>query len=500
MASPLLIRADASPVTGTGHLMRCLALAQAWQDLGGAARFLVGAGVPAAVARLREEGFPAEELTLAPGGKEDVERTLAAASAAGAGWVVLDGYSFGTGFQDAVKKAGFKLLALDDFAHASHVIADFVLNQNLGAGEELYATRDPSTRLLLGPRYALLRREFAAWSNRRGDVRESARNILVTLGGVDAGNVMLRVAGALGPLPAETRVAIVAGGDHAHRRELAALCRREGPRFHLRRPARGMPALMAWADLAVSGGGSTCWELAFLGVPALSVTLAENQRRVAAALAEAGATRALGWHEALDARSLRAAVFELARDPAARRQMSRRGRELVDGRGAMRVAALLRGDAFTLRRATPDDCRLLWEWANDPAVRASSFSPAPIPWEDHRRWFAARLAAPETLILVAELDRGIPLGQIRFDGAGGAAEIDVSVASRFRGAGFGSRLIGRGTEELFRRSAVREAYAVVRRENASARLAFAQAGFTETGREERGGTAAIRFRMRAHRD
>src|SRR5215216_4793334 len=160
---PLLIRADASAQIGTGHIMRCLALAQAWQAQGGAVTFATMKTLPDALqTRLQNEHIVLHLLDTKPGSADDAAQTAALAASLGAA-VVVDGYHFGGDYQYTLKSAGLKLLFIDDNVHADHYYADFVLNQNIYANEAMYANREPRTILLLGPRYVLLRLEFWRW-------------------------------------------------------------------------------------------------------------------------------------------------------------------------------------------------------------------------------------------------------------------------------------------------------------------------------------------------
>jgi RimJ/RimL family protein N-acetyltransferase len=126
----------------------------------------------------------------------------------------------------------------------------------------------------------------------------------------------------------------------------------------------------------------------------------------------------------------------------------------------------------------------LWEWANDPEVRAAAFATGFIPWEDHVQWFSRKLADPGFHLFLVEDDRGTPVGQVRFDVIGeGEAEIDVSIAKHRRGSGYGARAINMAVEELFNTSTVRLVHSYIKVDNQKSLRAFDQAGFFPRGRE-----------------
>ncbi|MDR3400888.1 MAG: UDP-2,4-diacetamido-2,4,6-trideoxy-beta-L-altropyranose hydrolase [Chthoniobacter sp.] len=342
-----MVRADASPAIGTGHVMRSLALAQSWcgsRDPGTAvkrAAFLMSSTTAAIDERLRTVGMTLARLEAPLGTRAEVEETIRFAREAGAGWVVLDGYHFLPDMQGALRAAGLRVLCIDDNGDAADYQADVILNHNFHARAELYPHRSATTRLLLGPGYALLRPEFtAAWPTRR--TPPVARKLLVTLGGADPANATQMVLAALQELPIEgLEVVVVVGGSNLRQKELEQLAAGIGAHIRVVHDAPNMAELMAWADLAVATASVTTLELACMGLPALLMVLAENQRLIAEYLHEQGLARYLGWHHELNPVRLREAIFALAGDPKTRDNMSARGRSLVDGRGAGRVAAEL---------------------------------------------------------------------------------------------------------------------------------------------------------------
>jgi len=340
----LLLRTDASLKIGTGHAMRCLALAQAWQDAGGRAVFAMAEATPAVQERLRGEGVEVVSLRGTPGSQEDSGQTALLAANNGADWVVVDGYQFGADYQLALKRAGHKILFIDDNGHAEHYSADLVLNQNAYASEDMYRNRESGTGLLLGLHYAILRREFRRWHLERPDGlgsenKRPVTKVLVTLGGSDAGDLTLRVIEALEHVqPATIEVRIVAYGSSAFTELETAATK---ARVRLLRNVTSMPELMAWADIAVSGAGTTVLELAFMGVPAILLVTAENQRSNAQEWEGLGLAQNLGDATHLSAEQLAGAVSALIADRERRTTMARSARTLVDGLGAERVVAKL---------------------------------------------------------------------------------------------------------------------------------------------------------------
>jgi len=340
-AVTLILRADAGPQIGTGHVMRCLALAEPWLQAGSGVA-MVAAQLPATLAnRINISGIKLQMLSAAPGGEADAKELAQIAKKQNADWVVVDGYHFDADYQRALKKAGLRVLFFDDFGHAKHYCADFVLNQNLGAGENLYPSRESQTRLLLGTRFVQLRNEFSKWRDWRRTISLHAKKVLVTLGGSDSENVTLKAVRAIRQIPdLKCEATIVIGGGNPHGEELKSAAQ-NSPAIRILQNAGNMPELMAEADLAIAAGGTTAWELAFMGLPELMIVMADNQRSNAEQLQFSGVARNLGWHENLTPEKIAGEIADLAGDFSARGEMSKRGRELVDGRGSERVMSCL---------------------------------------------------------------------------------------------------------------------------------------------------------------
>jgi UDP-2,4-diacetamido-2,4,6-trideoxy-beta-L-altropyranose hydrolase len=333
----LLLRADGHAGIGGGHVMRCLALAQAWRDTGGRAVFATAALAPALRQRLLNEGIPYFSVGGVPGSQGDALETIAIGERCSAAVAVIDGYHFDARFRGPLHAAGLATVAIDDNGEVGQCADDIIVNQNLHAAGDLYRYGEGRSKLLLGTAYALLRREFRHGIRTAGCKDGTVRNFLVTLGTADSGNVTSRVIAALKGLDlAGIEVRVVIGGESPHRTEIEAACSKLSNVHALRDPGTGMADLIAAADFAVTAGGSTMWELAAMGVPFVSVVTADNQRRAAAAMAAFGFPSVDAAH--LEA-ELSGQLRKLVPDAPRRGALSDIGRRLVDSEGASRVCS-----------------------------------------------------------------------------------------------------------------------------------------------------------------
>ncbi len=317
--------------------MRCLALAQAWQQAGGEVHLVSLDLAPWLAERCRLEGIAVEVLDGKPGGRDDAPRTAAAAKAVGADWAVVDGYHLDPAYHQVIRDRGIKLLVVDDTAHLEHYGADLVLNQNLHADEGMYSGLISDARLLLGPHYVLLRSEFTRWADWKREFPARASRLLLSLGGGVWSDLASRVLAGLEPVMREGLEVVVCGGSATLASQLQSAAPDVTSRLSFAADVDDVPQMMADVDLALSAAGTTCWELALLQVPGLVFALADNQRPVAAALASAGAAINLGWLDEVTPETISRQTGDLIRDVDTRREMAGRARDLVDGRGAGRV-------------------------------------------------------------------------------------------------------------------------------------------------------------------
>lgn len=504
MIGRLVIRADADSVMGTGHVMRCLALAEAWIDRDGEVLF-VGRIEPEPLRRRMESaGVGLVELTGCHPAPADLAAMCFLAGEQldqqnALGWLVLDGYHFDGSYLQAMRDAGWQLLVIDDLGQIPEYHCEVLLNQNLYAPSLVYQC-SPGTVMLLGPRYALLRREFRCLGEERS-LPDSAQRLLITMGGGDEHNVTAKVLSALALSGLEDiEVKAVLGPANSHAKELGALVAGLPFRCELARNVADMAALIRWADAAVTAAGITTYELACAGTPFVTLVTANNQEANANKFAEHEVALNLGWYDVIAPDKLASRLREFLCDGGQLRDQAAKGRELVDGRGAERVVSVLLAKGVHLRPAEWTDADLLLRWANDQETRKNSFRSEFIGPEEHQEWLAAKFADPDCRLWLVSLSGGVQAGMVRFDLGTESAEISVNLAPDLRGQGMGSILIRAACAKLFREEQGMESIlALVKVGNHASLAAFAKTGFVAQGETEHCSMPTVPLRLQRNR-
>jgi UDP-2,4-diacetamido-2,4,6-trideoxy-beta-L-altropyranose hydrolase len=274
----VLIRADASSAIGTGHIMRCLVLAQLLQDAGFTVAFLCREVPEHLVQRIRQAGYPLLPVTAAAGDAE-LQEIVGLVNAQQARLLVFDHYGLDADFEQAVSSAsGVRVLVIDDTYQRHH--ADILLNPNIYAEAEAYAGLVPATcRVLCGLGWALVRKEFRVATTHAQKKRSpGAVDILVTLGGSDPDNITSDVLDALAGIDSPRVTAtVVIGPASTHREAVQASAAALAERAQVISNAGNMAQLMRSADCVITASGGTFIETLFCSVPTLLVNIASNQ-------------------------------------------------------------------------------------------------------------------------------------------------------------------------------------------------------------------------------
>ena len=362
----VVFRVDASLDMGTGHVMRCLTLANALREKGYECHFICREHEGNLVDFVLGQGFHAHPLACSPttasNGWEYEGEELAHAAWLGASqredagacqkvlekikpqWLVVDHYALDCQWEQALKPYYERLMVIDDLADRSHQ-CELLLDQTFGRQVEDYAPWVPAgCKMLCGAHYALLRPEFAEWRSYSLERRQipQLKHILVTMGGVDKDNVTGSILDALDRmnLPAGCRITVVMGATAPW---LDTVCQQAKTISHPTNVLVGvndMARLMADSDLAIGAAGATSWERCCLGLPTIMVVLAENQKRAASELVKAGAVTVFTL-ETGALISFERVFSELANEPDRLARMGKHACIVADGKGVHRVADLL---------------------------------------------------------------------------------------------------------------------------------------------------------------
>ncbi len=335
----ILIRTDATPAIGMGHLSRCLTLAAQLRARGAELEFLMVEPSPVVAEKVAAAGAGLHPL---PGGldlPQDLELTRQRVARGKAGGAVLDGYQFDQAYLDGLGRV-LPLLFFDELAEFDFTCA-LVLNQNHHAGELAYRAA-PGTRLLLGPGYAVLRPEFPAARPAARVHPDQAQRVFLNFGGSDPHDLTSRALAGLAASPSRYQIRAVLGGENRHAPRVRELAAASPHQVEVLENLSDMTGVMNWADLALSASGTnTTLEMSCLGLPMVLVIQAENQRLIGEFMGRQGLARQLGFWSQVDGAALATGLESLAADPVARGEMSQRLQMAVDGQGAGRVAQAL---------------------------------------------------------------------------------------------------------------------------------------------------------------
>lgn len=475
-----IFRADASRGIGSGHVRRCLVLAEALAADGWRIAFACRAGTREAVPSLARSAFA---YTVVPADADD-PASMHELAAGGCDLLVVDHYGLDANFERSCRPWARKILVIDDLADRPHD-CDILVDQTPGRQANDYAGLVPdSCTMLAGSQFALLDPRFREARQHLHASTDEVQRVLLSFGGTDPAGATLRALEALAVAELGAAVDVVLGTADDDIGRIRRLAAELNPPAAIHVAVDDMAGLMAQADMAVGAGGVSSLERCCLGVPSITITIADNQRKLADELAQAGASENLGPVTALSAGDIADAVSRLASDPARRLAMSAAAITMVDGLGAARVRAACSpaplakdGRPVQLRLATVADAALMLAWQSTPGIRAYSRNPEAPKSAEHMQWMRRKLADPGCIFHVI-LHDGNPVGILRLDRqADGAYEISILVAAEAH-----NRNIGGAALELAKRllpDAV--IHAAIHSDNLASIRMFERAGYRRAG-------------------
>jgi UDP-2,4-diacetamido-2,4,6-trideoxy-beta-L-altropyranose hydrolase len=367
----ITFRTDASLKIGSGHVMRCLTLADALQAAGARCHFICREHPGNLIAQIRQGGFTvsvlpaATEALIAEKFAAEVQSnyatwlgadwaTDAAQTKVGVGttvvdWLIVDHYALDARWEQTLRPQCRKLMVIDDLADRPHD-CDLLLDQNLGRDVVDYSQLVPEgCTVLAGPHYALLRPEFAALRDEslRRRATPQLKHLLITMGGVDQVDATGKVLEALQdcPLPADLRITVVMGPNAPWLERVQLLAKKMSQPTEVKVNVNNMAQLMADSDLAVGAAGSTSWERCCLGLPSIIGVQAVNQQLIANALELAGAARTLSI--SADVQHIPELIAKVLSEKNSLQKMIASAAVITDGNGVGRVAAQIKAMVYS---------------------------------------------------------------------------------------------------------------------------------------------------------
>lgn len=331
-----VFRVDASVKMGSGHVMRCLTLADALARERTAVTFICRE-LPGNMCRfIEQKGYSVYKLsynarllnnncdkrtrwsgeTWQKDAKQTIQVLRELAAISKIDWLIVDHYGLDMQWEQQMRPYIKDIMAIDDLANRHHD-CDLLLDQNLYLNmQKRYEGLIPQCcQTLLGPQYAILRPEFYE-ARKNLKIRDGiVRRMLVFFGGSDPTNETTKALKAIQQLHrTDIHVDVIVGAINPHKEQVRQLCA-EVPHTNFCCQVSNMAELMSVADLAIGAGGTTTWERCFLGLPTIILILAKNQQATTEAVAACGAAINMGWHKSVDAMAIEQQIRSIIRQP-----------------------------------------------------------------------------------------------------------------------------------------------------------------------------------------
>jgi UDP-2,4-diacetamido-2,4,6-trideoxy-beta-L-altropyranose hydrolase len=479
-----VIRADASPTIGGGHVARCLALADALVQRGWE---FVFASRPATRAALDSLAPGLVDMLELSGTADDEPAALRSRWQNGCDLLIVDHYERDADFEQDCRSWARTVLVVDDLANRRHA-CDVLVDPTPGRVAEIYDGLASGAEFLLDAPHALLRSRFAVMRHMRHashQIADVARRVFIGFGATDPGNATGLALDAVTRCGRSLQVDVMLGRQAPHLDKVRAQATALPFPVSIHVDTVDVAQLMANADMAIGAGGTSALERCCLGLPSILVVIADNQRRVAGALAELGAAEVLGLDGGVSTDQLTTAIRQLVDDTCRRGNMALKASLVCDGLGVARVAEVVMArrapgaPSVRLRPVLMSDSDVLLAWQREPGMRRHFRDPDPPDETAHRRWLEAKLEDPGCIFSLILLD-GQPAGVVRLDRvsmsdtiAGPTFEVSILVAGTYRRMGVASAALA----AMRRMVPWARLLAEVHPDNRQSDLLFQQAGF-----------------------
>jgi|ETNmetMinimDraft_20_1059909.scaffolds.fasta_scaffold54238_2 UDP-2,4-diacetamido-2,4,6-trideoxy-beta-L-altropyranose hydrolase len=335
----IVFRTDASIDIGIGHVMRCLTLADELRLKYTDINFICREEPGNMISYIGNRGYKVHQLPREIDIETDrrLTKEILSKYETKPDWLIIDHYQIDNSWEYPLRKYAKRLMVIDDLANREHD-CDLLLDQNYSYNEDHYNGLVPENCIqLLGPEYAILRPQF---QKARGNLRNrdsGVNSILVFMGGADPQNVTSKVLRAIQMLDrSDIVIDVVTGNLNPYHDEIKILTSKV-PNTSCHYNVENMAELMVSADLCIGAGGTATWERCCVGLPTITIILAENQKNISESLDKEGAIINLGWYHNVTEDNIKEGIEGLIDNPQKMVSMSNKSRSLVDGEGVNKV-------------------------------------------------------------------------------------------------------------------------------------------------------------------
>lgn len=502
--STVFFRVDAALHIGSGHVMRCLTLADELKQQGANCHFICREFEGNLCDFITQKGyqihllpviknvsFPYKEQHiphehwLGASWMDDANLTCNVLKSVGEkiNWLIVDHYALDFQWEKQIRSFVEKVMAIDDLADRKHD-CDVLLDQTYGREKNEYAHLLPTnSRLLLGPHYALLRNEFNAIREHAFKKRNAlvpVKNIMISMGGMDEHNCTGFILSSLcsSSLLQHCDFTVIVGKNFKQLQEIKDLKDKFPYKLTIKVGVSNIAELMLESDLCIGASGTTVWERCVLGLPSLIIATAENQLKIANDLAKLGVHWLIGKWDQLNSEQIQCMVEHAVIDKNACYVLSTRSFPVCDGLGVHRVVKELLKSEIEFIPVSEKHATLLYEWRNSEEVRRYSFNTDKISLETHKKWIQEKIHSGNVKLLLAQVN-SVPIGCVRFDfKSTDVAEMSIYLSPDVLGKGFGKEILF-VAQDWIRTHYPQIKYidAQIREENKASQRIFKQANF-----------------------
>ena len=466
----IIFRADSGPYIGMGHFTRMLALAE-----------MLNEDFVCVFATQHPTAYQTSEIKKVcdrwldlPEDNTHFEVFLSFLN--GDEIIVLDNYYFNTDYQKAIKEKGCKLVCIDDM-HDKHYVADVVIN-HAPIPKELFKSSVYS-KLLIGFDYALLRPEFLNTQNEKKKVT-CLKKAFICIGGADIYDLSSKMLIDLAKLDQIETINIVVGNAYSFYNDIKekAIKYSNKKEIGLYRNLNENEIIrqMQKSDFAIVPTSTILIEAISQNIPIITGYYVDNQKEFAKYLqGEYESILVVGNLNKINIEQVHIDIlkkkFNINNYPQINKMVKTKYRKIFK---------LLESEFFVhCREASIEDVDIYFTWVNNKAVRENAIHSKEITYEEHLKWFKAKLDNDDSMLFIFEKN-GTPIGQVRFDKSKSCFIIDYSIDEKFRGNGYGQLIIKMGLEKLINNKKNCEncnVKALVKKSNISSLRVFQNFGF-----------------------